>query len=292
MSEYALFVGCVIANRFPYIESAARKVFEKMGAQLVDIPEFACCPDPVGIQNVKQITWMATAAYNLCIAEEKGLDVLTFCNGCFESLKTAYVELGHDQKKKDEVNQILAKVGKEYKGTSKVKFFLDYMYTDVGPEKIAEMVEKPLDSLKVATFYGCHYGRPNYILDFDDPLRPTSMDKIVEALGAQSVEYLKKYQCCGSAISGVDEEGQLNLLESKLKQIQRVGADVLSVICPACYMQFDGNQRKVNTKFGTEYNIPVLYLAELVAIAMGIDNKSLGFKFHTIKAKELLAKIG
>ncbi|MHA1785460.1 MAG: CoB--CoM heterodisulfide reductase iron-sulfur subunit B family protein [Candidatus Helarchaeota archaeon] len=291
MSEFALFVGCVIGNRYPYIEAAGRKIFDKMGVKLVEVPEFGCCPDPVGIQNVKQSTWMAAAAYNLCIAEEKGLDVLTFCNGCFETLKTAYVELSHNEKKKEEVNKILAEVGKEYKGTIKVKYFLDYLYNDFGLEKISELVTRPLDNLKVATFYGCHYGRPNYILDFDDPLRPVSMDRVVEALGAQSVEYLKKYQCCGSAISGVDEDAQLSLLETKLKQIKRVEADLLTVVCPACYMQFDGNQRKVNQHYNTEYKIPVLYLAELVAIAFGVDEKDLGLKFHTVKAKELMAKI-
>ncbi len=291
MSDYALFVGCVISNRYPYIEASAHKVFTKMGLKLVDVPEFACCPDPVGVQNVKQLTWLTAATYNLCIAEEKGLDILTTCNGCYESLKTAHTELHHDPAKKDEINQILSKVGKEYKGTTKVKHFLDYLFNDFGTEKVAELVTKPLDTLKIATFYGCHYGRPSYILNFDDPLRPTSLDKMVEALGAKSVPYLKKYQCCGTGISGVDEDGQMQLLETKLKQIERVEADCLTVICPACYMQFDSNQRKVNTMFNTNYNIPVLYLTELIALAFGEDEKEIGLKYHTVKAKDLLAKM-
>ncbi|MHC1590607.1 MAG: CoB--CoM heterodisulfide reductase iron-sulfur subunit B family protein [Candidatus Helarchaeales archaeon] len=290
--EYALFIGCLIANRFPYVEAAGRKVMDKLDIKYKDVPEFGCCPDPVGMHNVKESTWLAAAAYNLCIAEEKELDILTMCNGCFETLKSAWYELSHHPHKKDEVNEILSKVGKEYKGTIEVKHLLEILYNDIGIEKIAEATSKDMSGLKIAAFYGCHYGRPSYILNFDDPIRPRSLDEIIEATGARSMEYLKKYQCCGSAISGIVEEAQINMLESKLKQIKRVNADALVVICPACYSQFEMGQSKVNKKFeGADYKIPVLYFAEYLALAFGEKPEELGVKFHRVKLNPLLAKI-
>jgi heterodisulfide reductase subunit B len=291
MSEYAIYVGCVIANRFPYIEAASRKVMDKLGIKVVDVPEFGCCPDPAGFQCIDQKTWTTIAARNLCVAEEANKNILTFCNGCFETLKTVNTELKHDGHHLKEVNEILSKIGKQYKGTINVFHLLEVLYKDIGTEAIQKAVTKKMDGLKVATFYGCHYGRPGYILNFDDPLRPESLDKIVEATGAKSLEYLKKYQCCGSAISGVNEEAQTAMLESKLKQIDRVGADVLVVVCPACFTQFEMSQSKVNKAFNTEYKIPTLYFTELLALAFGEKPEDIGLKYHRVKLKSLLERI-
>ena len=290
MSEFALFVGCVIANRFPHIEKSGRIVLKNLNINVNDIPEFNCCPNPTGILQISNEAWTVSAAHNLCLAEEKGLDILTFCNGCYETLKSTNVELKHDSELKEKVNKALAKVGKEYKGNIKVVHFLEYIYKNITPEKLKETVQRPLDNLRIATFYGCHYGRPSSLLNFDDPLRPVSLDEVVEAMGATSVEYLNKYTCCGSAISGIDEESQLKLLKDKLEQVERVKADCICVICPACYMQLDGNQRKLNSKYGTNFNIPILYLTELIALAQGVQEAELGLNFHSIKVKELLTK--
>lgn len=290
MSEYAIYVGCVIANRFPFIEAASNLVMDKLGIKTKVIPEFGCCPDPSGFQCIDQKTWMALAARNLALAEEANSDILTFCNGCFETLKTVNTELKHNGHL-NEINEILSKTGKKYKGTINVYHLLEILYTEIGIEAIQKAVTKRLDGLRVATFYGCHYGRPSHVLNFDDPIRPVSLDKIVEATGAKRVEYLKKYQCCGSAISGVDEEAQTAMLESKLKQIERVQADVLVVVCPACFTQFEMNQGKVNKAFGTDYNIPTLYFTEFLALAFGADPGELGLKFHRVKLKSVLEKI-
>ncbi|MHA1310109.1 MAG: CoB--CoM heterodisulfide reductase iron-sulfur subunit B family protein [Candidatus Helarchaeota archaeon] len=290
MSEYALFVGCVIANRYPHLEKSGRMVLENLRIKFKDIPEFGCCPNPTGTLQISREAWTAAAAHNLCLAEDKGLDILTFCNGCYETLKSANVEMKNDPHHKDVVNKILSKVNMEFKGSINVVHFLEYVYKIITPEKLKETVVKPLTGLRVATFYGCHYGRPSSIVDFDDPIRPVSLDRVVEALGATSVEYLNKHTCCGSAISGIDEDSQLILLKDKLEQIDRVKADLICVICPACYMQLDGNQRKVNSKFGTNYKIPVLYLTELIALAQGIPPAELGLNFHAVKMKELIEK--
>ena len=290
MSEYAIYVGCLIANRFPFIEAASNFVMDKLGIKTKIVPEFGCCPDPSGFQPIDQKTWMTIGARNLCVAEEANADILTFCNGCFETLKTVNTELKHNGHLK-EVNETLSKIGKQFKGTINVYHLLEILFKDIGIEKIKEKVSKRMDGIKVATFYGCHYGRPSHILEFDDPIRPISLDRVVEATGAKSVEYLKKYQCCGSAISGVNEEAQTAMLESKLKQIERVNADVLVVVCPACFTQFEMNQGKVNKAYNTNYKIPTLYFTEFLALAFGANPDDLGLKYHRVKLKEFLTKI-
>lgn len=150
MVDYALFLGCNIPNRLPHLELAARKVLPKLDVNLVDIKEFGCCPEPIGIQELSQDAWMAMAAINLCLAEEKGLDIVALCNGCFETLRTVNTELQHNDGHKTKVNAALSKIGKEYKGTQKVKHVLEVLYNDVGLEKIKASVQKELKGIRVA----------------------------------------------------------------------------------------------------------------------------------------------
>lgn len=291
MSNFALYVGCVIANRFPHLEKSGRILLDNLGVKYSDIPEFNCCPNPTGILQISKETWTVSAAHNLCLAEEKNKNILTFCNGCYETLKTANVELKEDNHHKEVVNKILAKINKEFKGNIEVVHFLEYLYKFIPEEKLKQTFVRKFENLKLATFYGCHYNKPSHILKNDDPLKPIALDIVSEMTGATSVEYLNKYTCCGSAISGFDEESQLVMLKNKLEQIKRVEADAIVVICPACYMQLDGRQRKVNQVFGTDFKIPVLYLTELITLAQGANPEDLGVKFHTVKLKELLEKM-
>ncbi|MHA1650065.1 MAG: heterodisulfide reductase-related iron-sulfur binding cluster [Candidatus Helarchaeota archaeon] len=191
MVEYALFLGCNIPNRLPHLELAARKVLPHFDVKLVDIPEFGCCPEPIGIQELNRNAWMAMAAINIALAEEKELDIIALCNGCFETLRTVNTELKHNGHL-EKINTILSKIGKEVKGTQQVKHILEVLYNDIGVEKIKSNVQKELKGLKIAVHYGCHVLRPSAILKTDDPFQPTSLDTLVNALGAESIPYLRK----------------------------------------------------------------------------------------------------
>ncbi|HSQ53131.1 MAG TPA: heterodisulfide reductase-related iron-sulfur binding cluster, partial [Acidobacteriota bacterium] len=159
MKSYAIFLGCTIPARQPNYELSARKTLEKLGVELVDLDNFTCCC-PAPIQSINLESSQAVAAYNICLAEEAGLDIVALCNGCFESLAMANTALKKDKKLKAHINEVLAKVGKEFKGTIEVKDFLQVLMEDIGLEKIKEKVTKPLSNLKVAPFYGCHSLRP------------------------------------------------------------------------------------------------------------------------------------
>ncbi|MHA2369977.1 MAG: heterodisulfide reductase-related iron-sulfur binding cluster, partial [Candidatus Hodarchaeales archaeon] len=69
-NSFALFRGCTIPLRFPFIESASRKILNAFDLKTKDL-QFGCCPDPLGVQSFDKDTWMTLAAYNLCLAEEE-----------------------------------------------------------------------------------------------------------------------------------------------------------------------------------------------------------------------------
>ncbi len=289
MEEYDLFPGCVIPNRLPYLEDSARKVFDKLGLKTHDAP-FNCCPDPVGFQSVHHKSWMGLSARNLTISEKNGRSIMSICNGCTQTLKIVNEELKHNEHEKNEINRILSKIGREFKGSIEVKHFVQVLIQDIGVEKIAEAVTNPFTGLKVACHTGCHYNRPSELMQWDDPMEPKYLRELVEATGATAVDYDEEVLCCGAGVGNTEEEPAMLILKQKMDSVIGAGADCIVVICPACYQQLDNFQRNLKKMFEKEYNIPILYLTELFALAMGYKYDDLNLKLHRARPQALLEK--
>jgi len=290
VEEYKLFPGCTIGNRIPFIEASARKVLDKLGIKTSDAA-FACCPDPVGFNSVDHTSWLAMGARNLTLAEAEGKDILSLCNGCFQTLKLVNTELNHNEHEKEKINKILKGIGKEFKGSINVKHFVEVLH-DYGPDKIKEFVTHDFSGLKVACHTGCHYNRPSEIVQTDDPMEPVKLRELVAATGATPIDYTEEMLCCGSGVGNAEEEPSMQLLANKFSSAVKAGADVFVVICPACFQQMDTNQKKAGTQSNNEFKIPILYLTELYALAFGFNPDDLGLKFHRARLSGFLEKFG
>lgn len=288
--EKLLFPGCMIGNRLPYLEATARKVFDKLGVKVDNAP-FSCCPDPVGFQSTDKASWLALGARNLCIAESAGKDIVSLCNGCTQTLTAVNHALKHNHEEKDKINAILSKVGKQFKGTAGVHHFVKVLKEEVGIEKIKSAVTKPLGNLKVACHTGCHYSRPSEVMKYDDPFEPKVLRELVAATGAKIVDYDEEALCCGTGAGNTDPDVGLLVMKNKMESIKKAGADCLVVICPSCFNQLDGNQKALGKKVEKEYNIPVFYLTELLALAMGYTEEQLDMKNHRTKTSDVVSKI-
>ena len=286
---YDVFLGCVIPARLPYLEASSRKVFEKLNIGLNDVNGFSCCPDPTGVELMDHKTWLALGARNLSLSKSTNGGIISFCSGCVETLKGVNHSINKDPRVKTEVNEILKKVGKSYDGSTKVKHFGEVLYENL--DKVRANVVKPLTDFRVAVHYGCHYLRPSEIINWDDPFDPITIDVIVKALGAESVPYDLKLECCGNPVEKSNKDLSLQMIDNKLKAIQNSRANCVALVCPACYQQFEFNQRELNKKNNTNYNFPIFYLSELVALAFGMNPDELGFNFKRIKPNEFLESL-
>ena len=280
MTEYAMFEGCTIGNRIPFIEAASMKVFEKVGIETSQAP-FSCCPDPTGMKSFDNDAWLTLGARNLTLAETEGKDIISLCNGCTNTLRGVQYQLKHDSVKMDKVNEELAKIGKNYQGTSEIKHFVDVLSDNL--DKVKSAISKPLTGLKVAVHPGCHYMRPAEWMESDDPMNPTTLKRLVEVSGASVVDYGEEILCCGNALTNAYEEHGFANLKIKMDAIKKAGVDIIVVNCPACFQQFDTRQREISKAFNTEYAIPVLYITELYALAMGVNPEEIGLKFHRVR---------
>jgi heterodisulfide reductase subunit B2 len=279
--KYALFLGCVAPARYPGIESSTREVCKILGVEVVELEGAGCCPAPGVIRSFDQDTWLALAARNLALAQKKGVDILTICNGCYGSMFDAAHVLHENPEKLRNVNKILREVGLEYNGETKVHHFAELFYKEIGVDAIKAHVKTPLD-LKVAVHYGCHFLKPSHLKNLDDPERPKILDELVEATGAKSINYKDKQMCCGAG--GGVRSGQPDLATKftveKLKNIKAAGASYIIDVCPFCHLQFDRTQKDVKG-----YDIPVIHLAQLYGLALGVPKEKLGLDAQEIPAK-------
>ncbi len=286
--RYALFLGCVIPLRIVSVEIAARKLFQKLGVELVDLEGYSCCPDPVVSRTTDVRMWLTLAARNLSLAEGLGLDLVPLCNGCYETLAEAASVLKGDKEALEEVNSILMKLGLEYRGGTRVRHFVEVLHEDVGISRIREAVERPLH-LGAALHYGCHLLRSGE--DGDVWRKPKMMEELVQALGVQVVNYGLERLCCGFPSMHADEEFALkNRLLAKLEGITNANADCVVTVCPACTVQFETGQSLLK-RYGAEYNVPCIYLTELMALALGVPAVELNLDFHRSPVSQLAQRL-
>ena len=290
-TPWALYMGCVIPNRLPYMELAMRETLRHFEIKAHDIEGFSCCPNPLTLPHIDHHASLAISARNLAIAEKQGMGILTPCNGCFEMLKGAAVCLQEDKELLEEINRILAKTGHEYKGTVKVKHFIQLLFEDIGLGTIAESVVHPLTDLTVAVHVGCHILRPSNLLNVDDAQRPTILHQLVRALGAKTVQFPDEMDCCGYGTRPADRDLALKMTGIKLDNMKRSGAEALVLICPACTLQFDLMQRLALRDSEDKTPLPVFYYPELLNLAVGTPPQKLGFSHHRVKVDPVLAKL-
>jgi heterodisulfide reductase subunit B len=285
IKRYAYFPGCSLDASAQEYNQSLKAIAPRLGIELVEIPGWTCCTATPGY-TVDPFTGHALVARNLAIVEEMGLtDVVTPCSGCYKNFAKTSKALKDDPELRAEVNAVLGK--RRISRPASVRHPIDVIVTDVGLENVP--VDVPLKDLKVASYYGCVISRPRGI--FDDPENPTSMDELVERLGAEPAEWTGKVKCCGGAVFFPRPQIALDLTAKQLHRAQAAQADCVIVGCPFCHLLLDMYQGDVEKQENTRFNIPILYLTQLIGLAMGMDEKTLGLDKIQVSPAPVLQKL-
>ncbi|MBI0582702.1 MAG: hypothetical protein ISF22_00590 [Methanomassiliicoccus sp.] len=265
-----LFPGCLISARLPFLEASSRFVLDRLGVAYEYLPDPTCCVEPIGLRTMARDTWLASAARMMAIAEEAGRDILTLCNGCYMSLKEAAHAL-EDRSVRNDVNAVLRSIGREYAGEAEVHHLAGFLSRH--EEKIRGAVTRPIDLL-LAPHPGCHMVRPSGVLKVDSSFRPEVLGRMASWVGARAIDGEEWPDCCGGGLAGIDDDLSARMLAVPARSFGSSGAEAILTPCPFCFVQFDIRQKD---------GLPVLYLAELLALAMGASPSAIGMQYHRNK---------
>lgn len=288
MNEYIYYPGCSLKGGSRHYEESLLPVLKAIGMELAEMEDWNCC-GATAYFSVDDTTAVAICGRNLSLAEQSNKDILAPCAGCYLTLKKSNDFLSSGREKARKILNGLRNSGCEYHGTVGVKHPLEVLTNDIGLEKIRDKVKRKLSGLKVACYYGCQLVRP--YTDFDDPDYPMSMDNLMEALGAEPVEYSAKTRCCGGSLTGTIEEVGLRLNYILLKEAKRKEADIVVTLCPLCQFNLEITQDKMIKRYKEDVRMPVLYFTQLMGLAFGIPKKELGFSRSIISLKAMWEKI-
>lgn len=288
MKYYAYYPGCASEGTGIGQDLSIKVIAEPLGIELKEIEDWTCCGS-TPYSSIDEAESLVIAARNLAIAEKTGLDLVTPCSSCFVTLLMASGHLKDNPPLMKQVNEALAVANLEYQGNVRIRHLVDVLFNDVTPEVIAAKVRCNLNGLKVAPYYGCQLIRPDN--GFDDPESPQSLDRLVVSLGAEAVPYPLKARCCGSSMIIPEERLALGLIRKLLDNALENGAQCIVTCCPLCQLNLDAYQGRVNSEFKTKFNLPVLFIWQLIGLALGIDTKYLGLKTNIVSLKPVLDQI-
>ncbi|NOR78137.1 MAG: heterodisulfide reductase subunit B [Methanophagales archaeon] len=285
VTKLAYYPGCPSDATAIDQDMSTKAVFEKLGVELVEVEDWNCC----GAAEVEDPELVyALNARNLAIAEKEGLDIVTPCSICYYNLERSNIALKADDKLRAKVKGIDSSL--DYNGKINAKHVLDVFVNDIGLEELSSKISKKLN-LKVAPYYGCYLGRPPETA-FDDPDDPDLMDKLIELMGGEIVPFSQmKSLCCGGPLMMTRSDIAFEMARKILDTAKSAGADCIALACPLCGMMLDGKQADIEKALHVEIDMPVVYITQLLGLALGIDAKELGLDKNAVDTKELLGKV-
>lgn len=292
--KYSYYPGCSLERNALAYHQSTLAVAEPLGIEFDEVEDWNCC-GATEYFSLKLVPAYALVGRNLALAAEQstnGSHLVAPCSACFVNLLKTDRYMGRSPELAAKVNTALEAGGLHYEpGSVEVRHLLDIIVNDVGYEAVAAQVTKPLYNLRVAAYYGCLIVRPGLEETFDHAEYPTTLDKLMEVMGATVVDFPLKAHCCGGHMTQISEGVALELIRRLLKNASDYGADTIVTLCPMCQLNLDAYQKQVNNYFGTNYSIPILYFTQLMGLAFGIPPKKLGFGKELVDAKLTLAKI-
>jgi len=291
MTKLTYFPGCSAHGTSEEFDSTLKLVMKSLDVEMEELPDWNCCGATSAHVMTENLA-LALPLRNLVLAERLSNQTMGIaCASCYSRMKSTKVEMDTHPELAKRINSTIVEEG-EYKGMIDVKSMLQFFYEDIGIETIAGKVTYPLKGLKIACYYGCLLTRPTTITEFDSPEYPMSMDRIVESLGATATPFDFKTECCGASFSISDTEIVLSLSGTILEMAKESGAHAIVVACPLCQSNLDMRQPDIEKKARKKYDLPILYITQLMALAFGYPVKDLMPAKHIIPIEPALAHIG
>ncbi len=278
--KFSYFPGCSLKGLGRAYEESLLPVMAHLGVELEELDDWNCC-GATAYMAVDEAKACVLAARNLALAERSGMSqILAPCAACYLVLNKTKHYFHDYPAMQQTIGRALGAVGLSYRGATAVRHPLDVLINDVGLEAVKQKVERPLSGLKVATYYGCQLVRP--YATFDDAWNPTTMDRLLVALGATIVPFPLKTKCCGGSLTGTVPKAGIRMVYILHREARKRGADCIATVCPLCQFNLDAYHAAVNSRYGRVV-VPTVYFTQLMGLAFGLPENRLGLNRAAVR---------
>ena len=286
--KYLYYPGCSLEGTAREYDRSTRALLSALGVELTELADWTCCGASAA-EAASRLLSLVLPARNLALAEALApdRDLLVPCSACYLNLKRVEEKVRVSSELRHEINTVLAEDGLAYHGRTRTRHLLDILARDIGAEAVARRVVRPLKGLRIAPYYGCQCLRPYPV--FDDPEAPRSMEPLVKAMGADVHPWTMGGTCCGASHMNTKMDVGLELVAALLAAAQ--GADAIVTVCPMCQMNLEAYQKKALQRAGSADPITVVYLPQILGMALGLDQDALGLGLNLALTKAFRQKL-
>lgn len=287
---YSFYPGCssqAKASSSNYLVST-HSMCKYLNIELREVPDWNCCAASIGYAEGGELPRIALSARNIALSEQHnpGMDMVATCAACWLSTREAKERLDHSPELRADTNDALCEAGLEYRGKQKVRHMAEVLVEDIGFDVLQARVKKSLQGVRFAGYVGCQTNRPFGIAgeSFENPLY---LDRMIEALGGEAVPYDQKVTCCGGALAFSEPEKSQEQIRNVIESAYDHGAEMVVTPCPLCQANVEIYQGEINKRYGTRFNMPVVYYSQLITVACGGDASEAALDGQIIRATRL-----
>lgn len=284
------YPGCTLKSQGIGFENSAKAVLMVLGIEMKELERWNCCGTVFSLASDDLIHYAAPMRNLIRVQETGNNRVITLCSMCYNTLKRSSLLLQNDEEKLNTLNDFMS-LEENYKGKVKVLHLLEILRDEVGFETISKKVVKPLKDLKVVPYYGCLLTRPKEV-GIDDWEEPRIMEDLMQAMGAKVLDEPLRGECCGSYHTVNSKDLVAERTRMIVSSARNRGADVIVLSCPLCEFNLDARQKDTAEIYNDFVGIPVLYFTQLMALALGLDEKVCSFDFHYVDPRPMLKEKG
>ncbi len=279
MSAYAYFPGCSLHATAREYDESIRALAGPLGLTLREIDQWCCC-GATPAHALDGDAALLLGAWNLAQAARGGEEpLLTGCASCFSRLRAVRQEV---RERPEEAAKVAAAIGMPLDAAPPILHIAQVLNEPAMRERIAAQVKRPLSGLKIACYYGCLLTRPRGEDAVDDAEAPTILEGIVRLAGGEPVDWPLRLDCCGASMTMPRPDLVRELSGKLLVMAHERGAQALMVACPLCHSNLDFKQDAILGERGIPWRLPVLYLTQVIGLALGIEPRQLGLQRHFV----------
>ncbi|MCJ7660074.1 MAG: CoB--CoM heterodisulfide reductase iron-sulfur subunit B family protein [Anaerolineales bacterium] len=277
--KYGYYAGCSLEGISVEYDHSIRSLFEQLDVTIEDLPEWICC-GTLAAPSISRLLGVATPLWNIVKAKQAGYEqMIAPCSACVYHFKYAAKQVSENPALKTDVEAVLETSLSELPAAVHP---LEILTNDGFEARIKGLIQREMADLKVVCYYGCHISRPAEVMQFDDPDNPESMDRVLNWVGVQTLDWSGKVDCCGAHFSLIKPEVVVDLSARLIEAALKAGADAIVVACPMCHANLDTRQDQIAEKIEHPTEMPILYFSQVLGYALGLEPKDLGLKRHIV----------